>query len=177
MLPPVIEVDEPIEVLAHDPAWLDLGRELVREISDRLCTLDVEVAHIGSTAVPGLAAKPIIDIQVGCTSSDTDEVVTHMQHIGFEHLGQTGGPGREYLRRRIGQPTNIAVVELGGRLRADNLMFRDYLSAHPDAAARYARAKLLAAERTGALRAYSELKSAIVTQIMDEARRATSEQA
>jgi GrpB-like predicted nucleotidyltransferase (UPF0157 family) len=169
MLPPVIEPDEPIEVVAHDPAWLDLGRELVREIAERLCALRAEVAHIGSTAVPGLAAKPIIDIQVG-SSRNTDEVITHLQQIGFEHMGQTGGPGREYLRRRIGQPANIAVVELGGPLWADNLMFRDYLSAHPDAATRYARAKLLAAEETGALRAYSELKSATVTEIMDEAR-------
>ena len=155
--------------MAYDPAWCDLGRELVRRISDRLCAVQVDVAHIGSTAVPGLAAKPIIDIQVGCAPSDIDEVFAHLLQIGFEHLGQTGGPGREYLRRRIGQPVNIAIVELRGRLWTDNIRFRDYLRAHPDAAARYARTKFRAADEAGALRAYSALKASTVSKIMHEA--------
>ena len=165
----MIDSDEPIRVVTYDPAWHDLGRELVRQISAQLCAVHVDVAHIGSTAVPGLAAKPIIDIQVGCAPRDTDEVVAHVRQIGFEHLGQTGGPGREYLRRRVGQPVNIAVVELGGPLWADNIRFRDYLRAHPDVAARYARAKLRAADEAGALRAYSALKASTVSKIMHEA--------
>jgi GrpB-like predicted nucleotidyltransferase (UPF0157 family) len=164
-----IEVDEPIRVVAYDPAWRDLGRELVRQVSAHLCALQVDVAHIGSTAVPGLAAKPVIDVQVGCVPGDTEEVVAQLRQLGFEHLGQTGGPGREYLRRRIGRPANIAVLELRGRLWADNLRFRDYLRANPDAAARYARAKLQAVEETGALRAYSAHKAATLSEIMHEA--------
>jgi len=167
----VIEVDEPVQVVAHDPAWRGLGAELVQQISDQLTTVAVhaDITHIGSTAVPGLAAKPIIDIQVGCAMADTGLVVARMRHIGFEHLGQTGDPGREYLRRRAGQPVNIAIVELGGRLWADNIMFRDYLRAYPDSAARYERAKRRAAEEAGALRAYSALKAAIVSEIIDKA--------
>lgn len=95
-----------------------------------------------------------------------------MRAIGFEHLGRTGGPGREYLRRRTGRPANLAIVELHGPLWADNIMFRDHLRTHPEAAARYARAKLLAVAEAGALRAYSAHKAMTVEQIMREARAA-----
>lgn len=166
----VSEVDEPIHVTPCDPAWQVLGREVAGQVARVLRALPVDVAHIGSTAVPGLAAKPVIDIQVGCIASDTDRVVAQLRQLGFEHLGQTGGPGREYLRRRIGQLANIAVVERQGRLWADNIMFRDYLRTHPAAAVRYARAKLCAAEEVGMLTAYSALKAATVAEIMRLAR-------
>jgi len=168
----VLDDDEPIQLVDYDPTWHELGRELVQQVSDRLHELPVDVAHIGSTAVPGLVAKPIIDLQIGCTPRDLDEVLTRTQQLGFEHLGHPGGPGREYLRRRTDQPANIAVVELHGRLWADNIMFRDYLRTHPAAVARYAHAKLSAAKEADALREYSALKSDTVSQIMSQARTA-----
>ena len=168
----MFEVDEPIHVVPYDPAWQHLGRELVGQVTDLLRGIPVEVAHIGSTAVPGLAAKPVIDVQIGCAASDVVRVVARLGRFGFEHLGQTGGPGREYLRRRTGQPANIAVVEHQGPLWADNIMFRDYLRAHPAVAARYCEVKRQAAEETGMLTAYSALKAATVVEIMREARAA-----
>jgi GrpB-like predicted nucleotidyltransferase (UPF0157 family) len=167
----VFEVDEPIRVVPYDPAWQDLGRELVGQVADVLSATPVDVTHIGSTAVPGLAAKPVIDVQVGCTPSDTARVVARLGQLGFEHLGQTGGPGREYLRRRTGRLANIAVVERRGQLWADNIMFRDYLRARPAVAARYAWIKLQAAEEAGMLTAYSALKATTVVEIMRDARR------
>ena len=166
----MFEVDEPVHVVPYDPAWQELGRELVSQVADLLRTIPLEIAHIGSTAVPGLAAKPVIDVQVGCVPGDTARVVGLLGGLGFEHLGQTGGPGREYLRRRTGRLANIAVVERRGPLWADNIMFRDYLRAHPAAAARYAQVKLHAAEQAGMLTAYSALKAATVAEIMREAR-------
>ena len=170
----MIDDDEPVHVVPYDPAWQELGRELVRQISDELRELQVHVTHIGSTSVPGLCAKPVVDIQVGCPPGDVEEVVARMRGIGFEHLGRTGGPGREYLRRRTGRSANIAVVELHGRLWADNIRFRDHLRTHPEAADRYARAKLLAAAETGALRGYSAHKASTVEEIMREARTDTA---
>lgn len=166
------EVDEPVRVVPYDPAWQDLGRELAAQVARLLRAVPVDVAHIGSTAVPGLAAKPVIDVQVGCAPGDAGRVVGLLRELGFEHLGQPGGPGREYLRRRGGRPANIAVVERQGRLWADNIMFRDYLRANPGAAARYGRAKLDAAGEAGMLTAYSARKAATVAQLMRQARSA-----
>jgi GrpB-like predicted nucleotidyltransferase (UPF0157 family) len=134
----VIDDDEPAHVVPYDPAWQGLGRELVQQISDGLHPLEAHITHIGSTSVPGLCAKPIVDIQVGCLPGDVEEVVARMREIGFEHLVRTGGPGREYLRRRIGRPADIAIVEIHGCLWAENIMFRDHLRTHPEAAERYA---------------------------------------
>ena len=113
--------------------------------------------------------------QPGDVPGDTARVVGLLGGLGFEHLGQTGGPGREYLRRRTGRLANIAVVERRGPLWADNIMFRDYLRAHSAAAARYAQVKLHAAEQVGMLTAYCALKAATVAEIMREARRAQSD--
>ncbi|MFD0008557.1 GrpB family protein [Streptomyces sp. NPDC127178] len=143
-------------------------------ISAALRGLPVEVAHIGSTAVPGLEVKPVIDVQVGCPTGRTEGAVARIQRLGFEWLGEAGVPGRQYLRRRSGLPANVHVVGRQGRLWADNLLFRDYLITHPDAVARYAAAKREAARRAPTLLAYSDLKAQVVAEIMRAARGAAA---
>lgn len=118
---------------------------MVRDISAALRELPVDVAHIGSTAVPGLDAKPIIDIQVGSPDDLVGTTIAVLRSLGFEPLGQSGVSGREYLRRRSGNPVNVRVVQRHGRLWSDNILFRDYLRANPVAAARYAAATTEAA--------------------------------
>ncbi|MFF2075307.1 GrpB family protein [Kitasatospora sp. NPDC058162] len=172
------ELDEPIHVVPYDPTWAALGRALAERLAAGLRGLPgavggaVEVEHIGSTSVPGLAAKPVLDVQVGCAAGDVEAVAGHVRGLGFEDLGESGVPGRRYLRRRSEQSANVHVVALGGRLWADNLLFRDHLRAHPEAAARYARAKREAAGATGRLLAYSEHKAATVAELLAEARAA-----
>ncbi|MFJ6382560.1 GrpB family protein [Kitasatospora sp. NPDC092039] len=165
------DLDEPIHVVAYNPVWADLGRDLVCQVSALLQGVPADVEHIGSTAVPGLDAKPVIDVQVGCRRADVAVVVERLRGLGFEHLGQAGVPGREYMRRRSGWPANVHVVESGGQLWEDNVLFRDHLTGHPDAAERYARAKHRAAGQASHLLAYSELKARTVAEIMDDARR------
>ncbi|MFC8094177.1 GrpB family protein [Streptomyces sp. NPDC057301] len=164
------DLDEPIHVVAPDPAWGDQGRTLVHDISAALRGLPVDVAHIGSTAVPGLEAKPVLDVQVGCPTGRTEVAVARIERLGFEWLGEAGVPGRQYLRRRTGLPANVHVIGRQGRLWADNLLFRDYLITHPDAVARYAAAKREAARRAPTLLAYSHLKAQVVAEIMRAAR-------
>ncbi|MFD8087828.1 GrpB family protein [Kitasatospora sp. NPDC059722] len=164
-------VDEPVHVVAYDPAWVELGSALVARVRGALRGLTAcEVEHIGSTAVPGLDAKPVIDVQVGCVAGEFSVAVARVRELGFEHLGEAGVPGREYLRRRAGQAANVHVMALDGPLWAANLAFRDHLRAHPETAARYARVKREAALAAGSLLAYSELKAATVADIMRAAR-------
>lgn len=168
---PVDNAEEYVHLVDSSSVWLERGQRIVDEIAQALIALPADVEHIGSTAVLGLAAKPIIDIQVGCPTAAVDEVIAVLVGLGFEHLGESGVSGREYLRRRTEPAVNIHVVERHGHLWADNIAFRDYLRAHPAAARVYEVAKRDAARQATTLSAYSALKAAILTQLLAHARR------
>ncbi|MFE4337059.1 GrpB family protein [Streptomyces sp. NPDC056831] len=168
----MVDLDEPIHVVAYGPAWAQMGHELVRDLSRQLVWASADVEHIGSTSVPGLDAKPVIDVQVGCASAHIPAVVEAIQRLGFEHLGPAGVPGREYLRRRSVHPANVHVMECNGQLWKDNLLLRDFLMARPDLARRYARTKHAAAGQASTLLAYSALKEHTIAEIMAAARQA-----
>ena len=139
------------------------------------CPADLvpEIQHIGSTAVPGLDAKPIVDLMVGIVEPGRiAEVVERLERLGYESLGEAGVPGRWALRKRdVAQPSNIAIVAYDGEWWKLNLAVRDYLRANAEAARNYASAKWHAVN-SGAdmLLAYSEAKRAIIEMIVAEAR-------
>lgn len=119
----------------------------------------------------GTAAKPIIDILVAPVDwplAATDRRT--LERLGYEYLGEANVPGREYFRRRTAHDTNLALVQWGSSLWYDNLLLRDYLRAHDDEAAEYARAKK-EAWQNGArtLLAYSAGKAHIVTSLLNAA--------
>jgi GrpB-like predicted nucleotidyltransferase (UPF0157 family) len=168
-----VTLDEPIQIVDHDPRWFEEYRLDAAEIEIALAPWSPMLEHFGSTSIPGLAAKPIIDILVGLEQWPMVEGVPNaLEPLGYEYLGEAGVPGREYFRRRRFHDTNIAAVEYRGRLWNDNVLFRDYLRAHPMIAAGYSRAKKEAwfnGART--LLAYSEAKAAEMTALLENARR------
>ena len=105
-----------------------------------LAVLDVDgsrVAHIGNTAVPGLASKPIIDLMVGVpVMEDAGVFVERLQGIGYEHRGDTV-PGTLYLRKAEPQRYNLHVTAYEGESWVERLLFRDCLRAHPAVAREY----------------------------------------
>ena len=129
------------------------------------------IEHIGSTAVPGLLAKPIVDIMVGVipfppSASWSAAVVV----LGYEALGEAGVPGRLYFRQRGRVPCNVHVVEHGGAHWVSNLALRDYLRRSPEAAARYASAKRAAiAAGATTLLTYSEAKGRVIEALVSRA--------
>ncbi|WP_438016936.1 GrpB family protein [Sorangium sp. So ce315] len=166
-------IDEPIRVVDYDPRWPAWYAADAEELSNALGARLREVQHFGSTSVPGMAAKPIIDILVAPVrwplAADDRRA---LEALGYEHLGEAGVVGREYFRRRGAHDTNLAVVEWEASLWHDNLLLRDFLRAHEAAAAEYARSKQEAWEggaRT--LLAYSERKRHAVSALLDGAKR------
>lgn len=163
------DVDEPVSLSDYDPAWpVEFAREETR-LREALAGVLRSIEHIGSTAVPGLTAKPIVDLMIGVAPSDDHNTLAeHLAPLGYEDCG--GAPGRRYLRRRgdSGQ-FNVQIVEHKGSLWDANLLFRDYLRADPDAARRYGEAKRLAATKAPMLLAYSELKKHIIGDLLREA--------
>jgi GrpB-like predicted nucleotidyltransferase (UPF0157 family) len=135
-----------VTLAEHDPAWsTHFARESARVASAfpaRRSAIAVE--HIGSTAVPGLLAKPIVDILLGSAEDPapaTGELAA-MEQRGYTFLGEDGRrPGRWLWRKRGVQSFNVSLVRHGSDLWNDNLMLRDYLRTHPDEAERYAAVK------------------------------------
>jgi NAD-dependent deacetylase len=144
--------EPPLEVTDYEPAWPDRYEEEAARIREALGPGVEETEHIGSTAVPGLAAKPVIDISVGLDRLElSPEQVVAMERLGYEYLGDNGLPGRLFFRRNeAGRRTHhVHVVEHGGEHWHRHRALRDYLRAHPEEAERYAAEKRrLAAEAT-----------------------------
>ncbi|HWN71964.1 MAG TPA: GNAT family N-acetyltransferase [Haliangium sp.] len=164
--------NEPIHVAAHDPAWPRAFAEEAPALA-RVMPDGARVEHIGSTSVPGLVAKPIVDIQVGVAEPlDEARFAAVLAPLGYESMGEAGVPGRLYFRRRGPQSFNVHVVDLGGVLWRDNLALRDYLRAVPGAAERYGQHKrAVAAAGANDLSSYSRGKAALVEELIAEAQR------
>jgi GrpB-like predicted nucleotidyltransferase (UPF0157 family) len=110
------DLDEPIHVSEYDPQWPVLFAAEAQRISVDL-PAGVTIEHIGSTAVPGLLAKPIIDIMLGTEPCQKIEAVrAALVDLGYEDMGEAGVPGRIYFRRRSRAAFNIALVPHGGPL-------------------------------------------------------------
>jgi GrpB-like predicted nucleotidyltransferase (UPF0157 family) len=165
-------LDEAIEVVDYDPRWPERYRGDATDLEIALGERVGGLEHFGSTSVPGMSAKPVIDVLVGLVRwpmLDRDREA--LESLRYEYLGEAGVAGREYFRRREAHATNVAVVEWKGQLWSDNLMLREYLRGNPTIAATYSRAKREAwcgGART--LLAYSTAKAAKMTELVERAR-------
>jgi putative glutamine amidotransferase len=125
-----------------DPAWASWYEEEAAAIREALGALAVRVEHVGSTSVPGLAAKPVIDIQVSVSSlAPREPVIAPLRAIGYRHQIDPIEPGHEYLSKGDDdgtRPVHIHLCEAGGDWERRHIAFRDWLRSHPDDSAAYA---------------------------------------
>ncbi len=165
---------DPIIVVPYNPTWPATFAEHGRTLRSALGLHAVRIDHIGSTAVPGLAAKPIIDIQLSVRALEPME---HYQPAlaacGFQWRADNPDRTRRYFRERPGLPrTHLHVRRAGSWGEQFALLFRDYLRCHPEAAERYAQAKQHLAQVYHADRAgYVTAKEPIIWAIMQHADR------
>jgi GrpB-like predicted nucleotidyltransferase (UPF0157 family) len=103
----------------------------------------VVIHHIGSTSVPGLKAKPIIDIMPAVKDINiVDKYNKAMQDIGYEPKGENGIPGRRYFQKGgDNRSHHVHIYQLGNYEIVRHLAFRDYLRTHPDAKKKYGELK------------------------------------
>jgi GrpB-like predicted nucleotidyltransferase (UPF0157 family) len=153
-----------VVVVPPDPHWATAYRQAAEEICAALADEVVDCQHIGSTSIPGLAAKPIIDILVTVKEiARVDAYNERMQVIGFQPKGEFGLPGRRYFVK--GSPEehthHVHVFTAGSSEAQRHLDFRDYLISHPDEKDAYSRLKLeLAARFPEDIEAYMDGKDA-----------------
>lgn len=138
-----------IVVADYDPAWPVTFAALHAPIAKVLSGIALSVEHVGSTSVPGLAAKPIIDIDVIVSSqTDLSLAIEKLASLGYSHWGNLGIEGREAFESPAHLPShNLYACVQGGVALANHLAVRDHLRKDPAAAAAYGQLKKqLAAE-------------------------------
>ena len=134
-----------VEVVSYDPKWRDAFVEEAKEITAVLGDPIAAIHHIGSTAIPNIYAKPIIDVLVEVSDlAQVDDRNAAMETLGYEAMGEFGIAGRRYFRKHnaMGVRTHhVHIFEQGSPERDRHLAFRDYMIAHPDAAQQYSQLK------------------------------------
>lgn len=138
-----------VRVVDYDPSWPDTFEALRRNVWLAVCDLALSVEHVGSTAVPGLPAKPIIDMDVIVASHDgVSEVIARLGPLGYVHKGNLGIAGREAFGSPEALPAHHLYVCVQGSVPlANHLALRDFLRRDPTAVMEYGRLKKQLASR------------------------------
>ena len=160
---------EPVVVVPYDPAWPATFVLVQERVAAALGDLAVGIEHVGSTAVPGLDAKPIVDIDVVIRHAGAlEEVVRRLAELGYTHLGDLGILGREAFRATRELPRHhLYVCASGAAPLQAHLILRDALRADPALAAQYGALKRELAVRYRDDRdAYAEGKSPFITAVL-----------
>jgi GrpB-like predicted nucleotidyltransferase (UPF0157 family) len=167
-------VDIPAVVVAYDPQWPRWFEDLRDRIDPALADVTHVTEHVGSTAVPGLAAKPIIDVDVVVSDGTAvDPAIKALAAAGWRHQGDLGIKGREAFVPPAGAIYHhLYVVVADNQPHRDHIDLRDFLRMHPGQADRYAELKhhlapLLKTDRT----AYTDGKADMITEFLRLARR------
>jgi GrpB-like predicted nucleotidyltransferase (UPF0157 family) len=163
-----------VEVVPYDPEWkveFDRIREqLLSYVGDLIITIE----HVGSTSIEGLAAKPIIDLDLVMDSYDVlPQIIERLQQHGYEHQGNLGIEGREAFERRQADEFmkyHLYVCPKDGKGYLEHIAFRDYLRSNVVARQEYSEVKQHLAElHRYDMDAYCEGKTAFVTSILSKA--------
>lgn len=165
-----------VEIVSYNEDWphqAQIEIDKVRAILPGNCVIDIQ--HVGSTAIPGLSAKPIIDIQVAARSLDEMKVIAvpALQKIGYEYWADN--PDTECMFFVKGMPPfgekrthHVHIVELTSKHWEGKILFRDYLISHPEVAKEYEQLKIkLAQQHTFDREQYTNAKGEFVKKVLE----------
>jgi len=132
-----------VEVLPHDSIWKQEFKEEANKIKEIFEGIFIEIHHIGSTAIPLVKTKPIIDIMVEVKDiNKVDSYNKQMEKLGYEALGEYGIPKRRFFQKGGNDRTHhVHIFENGNPQIKRHIDFRDYLISHPKIAGKYSHLK------------------------------------
>ena len=142
--------DPAVRIVAYDPAWPAAAAAELERITAALGTVAVRAEHVGSTAVPGLAAKPIVDLQLSVDAIDPhDRYVAPPERLGYLFVPAPESPDHHFFARPPQRPRthHLHVCAAGGEHERRHIAVRDFLRAHADEADAYAELKRAVAAR------------------------------
>ncbi len=168
--------EDVIKIEPYDPQWperfVDEKHAIYRALDPSLA---VAIEHFGSTSIPGLAAKPIIDIMIGAERRFWSQMIATLKQLDYVHWDDNPDTDREFLVKGMppfgtGRTHHVHICERGSRFW-ERLLFRDYLREHREARVAYSRLKgELASVHQQDREAYTRGKEHLVVEIMEKAR-------
>lgn len=161
-----------VRLSPYDPLWPAMFEAEARRIEDACSGLVIRLEHIGGTSVPGMSAKPVIDILAGRPpQSRAADYITAIRQLGYEHKGALGVPGREYFRRGSPRSHHLHLVSWSSTVWEGHLLFRDRLRADAAIARDYEAVKReLAMAHADDRRAYTDAKGPFIRAVIRDAR-------
>lgn len=144
--PPAIGLEQgAVRLMSHQPVWAKLFEEEKARIEAGIGPYVLDIQHVGSTSIPGIPAKPIIDIGVAVRNFEEAAVcIDPLIALGYTYRGENGIPRRHYFRKGDEEETrthHLHINEIDGPDWKNQILFRDYLRTHPETAERYAEIK------------------------------------
>ena len=164
--------EDPIVVVDYNANWCNQYEQEKQQILLALGDSVTNIQHIGSTAVPGLAAKPVIDMLLGL--KQIPPLLSHISSLaamGYSYYGELGIPDRHYFRRGMPRTHQIHAVLTDGEFWQRHILFRDFLRSHPEAAQRYETLKRKLTQEFECDRTnYTNSKTPLIEQLLVEAK-------
>jgi len=165
-----------VQLVPYNPLWQTYFDAESHHLYAALGPYIKEIRHIGSTAIPGIYAKPILDIMVGLKDiADIRHCEAPLAALGYIYEGEQEIAGWHFFRKKTGDMTthHLHVVQWNGTYWRDHILFHGYLFQHPEVAEAYERLKLTLAKKYADDReTYTQDKTDFINKITEMARRA-----
>jgi GrpB-like predicted nucleotidyltransferase (UPF0157 family) len=159
-----------VELVEHDPTWATLFEQERVRLAPVFGRQAIGIEHIGSTSVPGLCAKPVVDVLVGLRELELSQgQIEAMEGLGYEFLGEHGLPGRLFFRKHP-RTHHVHVVVYGGKHWERQVTFRDALRTDAGERQRYDEFKRKLAAEGHPREVYTEMKTPFIREVEARAR-------
>jgi GrpB-like predicted nucleotidyltransferase (UPF0157 family) len=156
-----------IAVVDYDPRWPQLFEEIRSRVAPYVAGASLAIEHVGSTSVPGLCAKPVIDLDIVVRTGDVAQAIARLVQAGYRHRGDLGVPGREAFDHDFEPAHNLYVCVAGSPSLRNHLILRGALRSDPRLAQTYGSLKQTLAERYPKdIDAYIAGKSELIQEVL-----------
>jgi GrpB-like predicted nucleotidyltransferase (UPF0157 family) len=161
--------DDKVILLPHNPKWKNFFLEEKKLLEKTIGHYIISIEHIGSTAIPGIPAKPIIDIGVSVNDFDEAKIcIKPIEELGYEYKGEHGIPRRHYFSKGNPGTHHLHLNEITSKDWTNQIKFRDFLRKNKLSAKEYANVKIKLAEKYPNNReAYLKGKDPFITKILN----------
>ena len=160
----------------YDPAWVDTFETEQEALDVALGALVLDIQHVGSTSIPGMPAKPILDIGIAVLDfEEAKACIQPLERLGYTYRGEFGIPKRHYFVK--GEPCthHLHMQEVTSIGWVNLILFRDYLIQHPEMAEAYKELKFdLASRHPDDREAYLDAKGPFIQRVLELARQQAS---